>query len=210
MRKLAWLLPVCAVTALSLSLHAQQTAADIVLFNGKIITVDDRFSIAQAIAVRGDRILAVGSNADINRLAGAGTQRIDLKGRSVVPGFIDNHAHFQEEGAYWTLELRFDDVETRKQALEMIRAKAKEVGPGKWVFNLGGFSPDQLTDNKKPFTREELDQVAPDNRREHRRQAQRRHCASWSRVTACPASSTSWWLVKTTQPPRVSCRARWA
>ncbi len=76
---------------------------------------------------------------------------------------IDNHAHFQEEGAYWTLELRFDGVDSRKQALEMIRAKAKATAPGKWVFNLGGWSPDQFTDDKKPFTREELDKVSPDN-----------------------------------------------
>ena len=76
---------------------------------------------------------------------------------------IDNHAHFQEEGAYWTLELRFDGVDSRKQALEMIRAKAKATAPGKWVFNLGGWSPDQFTDNKKPFTRDELDKVSPDN-----------------------------------------------
>ena len=97
------------------------------------------------------------------RLAGPNTQRIDLRGRSVVPGMIDNHAHFQEEGAYWTLELRFDGVDSRKQALEMIRAKAKATAPGKWVFNLGGWSPDQFTDDKKPFTREELDKVSPDN-----------------------------------------------
>jgi hypothetical protein len=76
---------------------------------------------------------------------------------------IDNHAHFQEEGAYWTLELRFDGVDTRKQALELIRAKAKATAPGKWVFNLGGWSPDQFMDDKKPFTRGELDKVSPDN-----------------------------------------------
>ena len=76
---------------------------------------------------------------------------------------IDNHAHFQEEGAYWTLELRFDGVDTRKQALEMIRAKAQTLKPGEWVFNFGGWSPDQFTDNKKPFTRDELDQVVPNN-----------------------------------------------
>jgi predicted amidohydrolase YtcJ len=81
----------------------------------------------------------------------------------VVPGLIDNHAHFQEEGAYWTLELRLDGVDSRKQVLEMIRAKAKAVGPGKWVYNLGGWSPDQFADNKRPFTRDELDQYSPDN-----------------------------------------------
>ena len=136
---------------------------DTILTNGKVITVDDQFSIAQAVAVRGDRIVAVGTNQDITRLAGPTTRRIDLRGRSVVPGFIDNHAHFQEEGAYWTLELRFDGVDTRKQALEMIRAKAQAAGPGKWVYNLGGWSPDQFADDKKPFTRDELDQVAPNN-----------------------------------------------
>jgi predicted amidohydrolase YtcJ len=153
---------VAATTGASILLHAQQTAApDTILTNGKIITVDDRFSIAQAVAVRGDRIVAVGTNQDITKLAGANTRRIDLKGKSVVPGMIDNHAHFQEEGAYWTLELRFDGVETRKQALELVRAKVKTTKPGEWVYNFGGWSPDQFTDNKKPFTREELDQVAP-------------------------------------------------
>ena len=84
----------------------------------------------QAVAVRGDRIVAVGTNQDITQLAGPKTRRIDLRGRSVVPGMIDNHAHFQEEGAYWTLELRFDGVDSRKQALEMIRAKAKAARSG--------------------------------------------------------------------------------
>jgi predicted amidohydrolase YtcJ len=147
----------------AMSLYAQQPPADIILTNGKIITVDAQFSIAQAVAVRGDRIIAVGSTQDITRLAGPNTRRIDLRGRSVVPGFIDNHAHFQEEGAYWTIELRFDGIDSRKQAMEMLRAKVKERGAGQWVYNLGGWSPDQFTDNKKPFTREELDQYAPDN-----------------------------------------------
>lgn len=144
---------------------AQQAppAADTILLNGKIITVDDRFTIAQAVAVRGDRFVAVGTNQEVARLAGPNTRRIDLRGRAVVPGLIDNHAHFQEEGAYWTLELRLDGVDSRRQALEMIRAKAKEKGPGEWVFNLGGWSPDQFADDPRPFTRDELDKYAPDN-----------------------------------------------
>ena len=155
---------VAGITGASVLLNGQQAAApDIILTNGKIITVDDRFSIAQAVAVRGDRIVAVGTTQDITRLAGPGTRRIDLRGRAVVPGMIDNHAHFQEEGAYWALELRFDGVDTRKQALELVRAKAAATKPGDWVFNLGGWSPDQFADNKKPFTREELDKVAPNN-----------------------------------------------
>jgi len=163
MRRLAWALLLVAVVGTSLSLHAQQQTADIILTNGKIITVNDTFQIAQAVAIKGARIIAVGSNADVQKFAGPGTNRIDLKGKSVVPGFIDNHAHFQEEGAYWTMELRFDGVDTRKKALEMIAAKAKATPNGGWVYNLGGWSPAQFSDDKREFTREELDKVAPNN-----------------------------------------------
>jgi hypothetical protein len=144
-------------------LQAQVPAADVVLTNGKIITVDDRFSVQQAIAVRGDRIVAVGTNQEINRITGPNTRRIDLAGRSVVPGMIDDHAHIMEEGRIWLEELRLDGVTTRKQALEMIRAKAATIKPGQWVYVLGGFTPDQFTDNKIDFTRTELDVVAPNN-----------------------------------------------
>ena len=145
---------------LTVTLCAQQAAPDLVVSNGKIITVDDRFSIAQAVAVRGDRVIAVGTNQDIARLAGPNTRRIDLAGKSVVPGMIDNHAHIMEEGRIWLEELRLDGITTRKEALEMIRAKAAAIKPGQWVYTLGGFSPDQFTDNKKDFTRAELDAVA--------------------------------------------------
>jgi predicted amidohydrolase YtcJ len=154
--------------------HAQQPASaqgpgaagtiapDTILFNGKIITVDDRFSIAQAVAIRGERFSAVGTNEEISKLAGPNTKRIDLRGRAVTPGFIDNHAHYMEEGVLWGSELRLDGVETRKQAIEMIRAKAKSLAPGEWVYTLGGWSPDQFTDDKRPFTRAELDAIASD------------------------------------------------
>lgn len=149
-------------------LQAQQPVAntvlmaDTVLTGGKIITVDNKFSIAQAVAIRGDRIMAVGTNQQINALAGPSTRRVDLRGRAVTPGLIDNHAHFQEEGAYWTEELRLDGVESRKQALGMIQARAKQK-PGAWIYTLGGWSPDQFTDDSRIFTREELDKYAPDN-----------------------------------------------
>ena len=66
---------------LAVALYAQQPAPDLVLTNGKIITVDERFSIAQAVAIRGDRIVATGTNQEIGQLAGANTRRIDLKGK---------------------------------------------------------------------------------------------------------------------------------
>src|SRR4029453_15761779 len=69
---------------------APGSPADVIISNGKIITVDERFTIAQAVAVRGDRIVAVGSDAEIAKLAGPATRRIDLRGRAVIPGLIDN------------------------------------------------------------------------------------------------------------------------
>jgi predicted amidohydrolase YtcJ len=142
---------------------AQQPQADLVLTNGKVITVDERFTIAQALAVRGDRIIAVGSTQEIGRLAGPNTRRVDLKGKAVVPGLIDNHMHLLRAGETWTKELRFDGVESRKKAIELIQARAKAVGPGEFVFNIGGWTHHQFADDPKPFSREELDQIAPDN-----------------------------------------------
>src|SRR3954470_3932261 len=80
-------------------------AADLVLMNGKIVTVDDRFTIAQALAITGQRIVAVGSNADMQKLAGLQAKTIDLKGRTVIPGLIDNHAHFIRVAEKWHEEM---------------------------------------------------------------------------------------------------------
>src|SRR5207342_2183917 len=100
-------------------LYAQQDSPDLILSNGKIITVDERFTIAQAVAIKGDRIVAVGSNQEMVRLTGPGTRRIDLKGRSVTPGLIDNHMHLLRAGTTWQYEVRLDGVETRKRALDL-------------------------------------------------------------------------------------------
>ena len=144
-------------------LRAQQPAPDLILSNGKIITVDERFTIAQAVAIRGDRIVAVGTNQDIARLAGPGTRRIDLRGRALTPGLIDNHMHLLRAGTTWLNEVRFDGVDSRKKAIELLRARASVVGTGGWVFNMGGWAHQQFSDDPRPFTREELDQIAPNN-----------------------------------------------
>jgi len=144
-------------------LSAQSPPPDLVLSNGKIVTVDERFTIAQALAVRGDRIVAVGSSQEMARLAGPGTRQIDLRGRTVIPGLIDNHLHLLRAGTTWELELRWDGIDTRKQAIAMLRSRARAVGPGGWVFNIGGWATAQFADDGKPFTRAELDEVAPDN-----------------------------------------------
>jgi predicted amidohydrolase YtcJ len=142
---------------------AQPPPPDLILADGKIVTVDERFSIAQAVAIRGDRILAVGANQEIARLAGPNTRRIDLGGRTVIPGLIDNHIHLLRAASTWLSELRFDGVESRRQAVEMLRIHVKAAAPGEWIYNIGGWAHQQFADDPRPFTREELDQIAPDH-----------------------------------------------
>jgi predicted amidohydrolase YtcJ len=152
-----------AAVGAAVAAQAQQPPADVVLTNGKIITVDGKFTIAQAVAIRGDRFVAVGSNADINRLAGQTLGGSISAGRPVIPGLIDAHAHLTRGAETWTTEARFDDVASRKQALDIVRAKAAELGAGRFVYNLGGWSYDQFTDNPTPLTEAELDAAAPNN-----------------------------------------------
>ena len=150
--------------ALMAPVAAQAAAdADVILHNGKVVAVDDRFTIAQAVAVKGERIIAVGSNTDIRKLAGNGTRVIDLKGRTVIPGLIDNHAHFMRAAEYWHQEVRLDGVTSRQQALAVIARKAADSKPGEWVLVLGGWSIEQFADERKGFTKAELDAVAPNN-----------------------------------------------
>lgn len=142
---------------------SQPSTPDIVLINGKIITVDERFSIAEAVALSGESIAAVGSSEAIDALAGPGTRRIDLAGRAVIPGLIDNHMHLLRAGTTWEREVRWDGVGTREQALALLRERAEEAAPGEWIFTLGGWTLEQFADNDSAFTLEELDDVAPDN-----------------------------------------------
>ena len=142
---------------------ARPSGADIILTNGKVVTVDDRFSIAQAVAIEGDRILRVGSDSEIIRLSSPSTRRIDLRGRTVIPGLIDNHMHLVRAAATWDKEVRWDGVGTRKQALELLRARVKTTPAGEWIYNLGGWAVDQFADDSRPLTRDELDRVAPVN-----------------------------------------------
>jgi predicted amidohydrolase YtcJ len=129
-RKQLLFLSFLVITGATSIVRGQQPAPDLILSNGKIITVDNRFKIAQAVAIRGDRFVAVGANQEIAQLAGPNTRRIDLGGKAVIPGLIDAHAHLMRAAETWAIEARFDDVTSRKQALDIVRAKAAERGPG--------------------------------------------------------------------------------
>src|SRR3954463_13266812 len=134
---------------------------DTVLVNGKIVTVDDRFTIAEALAVRGGRVVAVGTSADIDKLRGPQTRVLDLGRRTVIPGLIDNHAHWIRAAEH--NELRFDGVTSRQQALKMLAARVGASKPGEWIAVLGGWAEEQFTDEPRGFPKDELDRIAPNN-----------------------------------------------
>src|SRR6476646_10358003 len=145
------------------SLTASAQTADLIFTNGKIVTVDDQFATVQAVAIKGERIIAIGSDVEIEKLKGPSTQLIDLQRRTVIPGLIDNHAHYMRAAEYWHREVRLDGITSHKQAMELIRDKVRESKAGEWVVVLGGWSEEQFTDEPRGFTRQELDQLASNN-----------------------------------------------
>src|SRR5712692_7639570 len=152
---------VLALAILTAPAVTRAQAPDTVLVNGKIVTVDERFTIAQAVAIRGGRIVKVGTAAEIEALKGPSTRTIDLAGRTVIPGLIDNHAHWVRAAEHD--ELRFDGVTSRQQALRMLAERVRATPPGEWIVVLGGWSEEQFTDEPRGFPLEELDRIAPNN-----------------------------------------------
>jgi predicted amidohydrolase YtcJ len=155
-----------AIAALGSTLAAVPPAlaadrADTILLNGRIITVDQRFTFAEGVAIRAGRIAAVGKNADVLEHQGPGTKVIDLKKRTVIPGLIDNHAHFIRAPEHD--ELRLDGVTSRKAALAMLAERVRAARPGEWIVTLGGWAEEQFTDDPRGFPLEDLDRIAPDN-----------------------------------------------
>jgi predicted amidohydrolase YtcJ len=141
---------------------AQSPAPDMILIDGKIVTVDARDTLAQALAIKQGRISAVGSAAQIRALAGPGTVVVDLGGRTVIPGLIDSHIHAIRDALYYTTLVDWGDISDIKSGLDSIRAAARKSGPGAWITVVGGWAKDQLREKRAP-TPQELDEAAPDN-----------------------------------------------
>src|SRR5215472_11185051 len=148
-----------ALTAFSL-FPLEQQKPDLILYNGNILTVNDRELRAQAVAIRRDRFLAVGSDSDVLHLASAGSKKIDLAGKTVTPGFIDAHSHPAEAGL---MHLRMVDCDLRSiSAIQgALRERAAKTPPGEWV--LGFKYDDTKTEEGRPLTVADLDAAAPDH-----------------------------------------------
>jgi predicted amidohydrolase YtcJ len=136
-------------------------APDLVLVNGKVLTLDEQSSVTEAIAVRDGRILATGTSASIRSLAGARTQVLDVSGKTVVPGLIDTHAHFKAAGLA-DYVVNMSRAKTVADALEAIKTFAVKKKPGEWIVGGAWHPPSQLAE-KRYLTRQEIDSVAPDN-----------------------------------------------
>jgi predicted amidohydrolase YtcJ len=139
---------------------AQGDAADLILHHGKIVTVDDRFSIREAVAVRDGKIVAVGSDREILRRRGPRTEVVDLGGKTVLPGLIDSHAH-PTAAAMIEWEHLIPPMETIQDVLDYIGGRTEKLRPGEWIEVRQVFIT-RLKEQRYP-TREELDRVAPRN-----------------------------------------------
>ena len=137
-------------------------SADLILFNGKIVTVDDDFSIEEAIAIKGRKILDVGSNEEIGALSGGDTQHVNLDGKTIIPGLIDGHYHFLNKAVDQYLGVNVTLVESIDEMVERIGEKVEQLPSGELVYTTSGWMPAQLEENRPP-TRYDLDPVSPNN-----------------------------------------------
>src|SRR6202030_2294638 len=103
----------------------------------------------------------VGADADVLPLAGSGTRVIDLQGRPVLPGLIDNHLHIIRGGLNFNMELRWDGVRTLADAMAMLKRQIAVTPPPQWVRVVGGFTEHQFAEKRLP-TLEEINALAPD------------------------------------------------
>jgi predicted amidohydrolase YtcJ len=150
---------ICALHAAPVSLRGQETA-DLVLLGGKVITVDAAWSIHRAMAVKGDRIVAVGSDEDIARHKGPDTEVLELKGRVVMPGLIDSHMH-ATSAAITEFDHPIPQMESIADVLDYIRSRVNVLQEGQWIWVSQIFLT-RLKEARYP-TRAELDAVAPHN-----------------------------------------------
>jgi predicted amidohydrolase YtcJ len=137
-------------------------SADIVLRNGKIVTVDRNFSLKQAVAIKGGRFLFVGSDRDMRPFIGPSTRVIDLGGRTVIPGLIDAQIHATRAGLNWDGELHWEQVRSLADGLQMIAKAAQDRPAGSWIVIGGGWVPKQFVEQRFP-TIGELDTIAPNH-----------------------------------------------
>ena len=152
--------PVFLGALLAAGLTAQEHA-DLVLTGGRIATLADGEGFVEALPVKDGLVHAVGTDAEMRKLAGPSSRVVALGGRTVIPGLCDSHLHAVRGGRFYNLELRWDGVPTLAKALAMVREQAARTPKGQWVRVVGGWSPFQFAERRMP-TVAELNEAAPD------------------------------------------------
>lgn len=142
--------------------HAQTNAADLVLLNGRITTMDPARPETTALAARDGVFVAVGSDDEMRDLIGPFTQVIDARGQRVIPGLNDSHTHAIRGAVNYNLEVRWDGVDSLEEALHLLREQAERTPTGQFIRVAGGFSEFQFKEKRLP-TVAELDVVSPDH-----------------------------------------------
>jgi predicted amidohydrolase YtcJ len=146
------------------SAHAQQAnlnSPDLVVINAKVLTMDAGSSVAEAIAIKDGKILAIGSSGSVKALIGTQTRVFDVAGKTVVPGLIDTHAHFKAAGMS-DYVVNMSRAKTVAEAIDAIKAFAAKKKPGEWIVGGPWHPPSQLAE-KRYLTRQEIDSAAPNN-----------------------------------------------
>ncbi|NMY88550.1 amidohydrolase [Pseudomonas oryzihabitans] len=136
-------------------------SADLILFNGRLHTVDPQQPQATAVAIRDGRFIAVGTDAEAMAFRGTATRLIDLRQRCVIPGLNDSHLHLIRGGLNYNLELRWEGVPSLADALRMLKEQAERTPTPQWVRVVGGWTEFQFAEKRMP-TVEELNRAAPD------------------------------------------------
>src|SRR6202140_845164 len=136
-------------------------APDTIFHRGVFTTLDRSNPTASAVAIKDGVFMAVGHDDDVMKLAGPSTKVIDLKGRRVLPGLIDNHLHIIRGGLNFNMELRWDGVWSLADAMAMLKRQVAITPPPQWVRVIGGFTEHQFAEKRLP-TIDELNAAAPD------------------------------------------------
>jgi predicted amidohydrolase YtcJ len=142
--------------------HLTNCGADIVFYNGPVITVNSKNEIAEAVAVKGNKISFIGNEGEINKYIDQNTKVIDLKGRSLIPGFIDSHLHTALVGANsLAIDCRSPGISSIEDIKNLIREVVKVTPKGQWIRGWG-YDDSKLVEKRHP-NRWDLDDAAPDN-----------------------------------------------
>lgn len=143
-----------AACLLEASAVGAQTPASLIIRHARIFTQNDSMPEAEAIAVDGNVIRAVGTSAEVMKYKDANTREIDAGGRTLIPGLSDSHLHVIRTGRFYNLELRWDGVKTLSRALQMLKEQAARTPKGQWVRVVGGWNKYQFQEKRLPTLEE--------------------------------------------------------